>query len=131
MLIRHRAFWSDPRVFENSNNKATLTSNYQSGYSFPEQALATVTYTAVDNSGNINTCSFTVFIVDVEAPVLVCPRNVLVPNDPGQNFATVQWSVPRPTDNSGLSVNLTATANPGNIFNMVCSAYCHCLLSPP
>ncbi|MCK7539601.1 MAG: HYR domain-containing protein [Marinilabiliales bacterium] len=35
--------------------------------------LTTVTYTATDGSGNENTCSFTITILDVQDPVITCP----------------------------------------------------------
>eukprot|EP00048_Salpingoeca_helianthica_P005614 m.89588 g.89588 ORF g.89588 m.89588 type:complete len:1841 (-) comp13665_c1_seq2:33-5555(-) len=111
-----RAFWTEPKVFDNSNAQVALTSNFKSGAAFPVQTLSTVTYTAMDQSGNTLSCSFTVYVTDVEAPTLVCPRNVLVPNDPGQNYATVFWTEPQPFDNSGTRVNMTFTAVPGQQF---------------
>ncbi len=50
---------------------ASLTSDPASGSTFPKGAT-TVTATAVDNAGNSNTCSFTITVLDGEAPRVAC-----------------------------------------------------------
>ncbi|XP_063230514.1 sushi, von Willebrand factor type A, EGF and pentraxin domain-containing protein 1-like [Bacillus rossius redtenbacheri] len=39
--------------------------------------------------------------VDATPPELRCPGDIVVGNDPGEDHATVSWSVPNATDNSG------------------------------
>jgi len=48
---------------------------------FPE-GTTVVTYLALDNSGNANTCSNTVIVSDSESPVITCPADVTVDADP-------------------------------------------------
>ncbi|MGV8813730.1 MAG: immunoglobulin-like domain-containing protein [Gelidibacter sp.] len=49
----------------------------------------TVTYTIKDGAGNSASCSFKVTINDYDAPVVECPNDVVVNNDPGQCTAYV------------------------------------------
>ena len=55
----------------------TVTSTHNSGDIF-EVGTTTVTYTAIDNAGNITTCSFEVTVVDDELPTFVCPEDVTI-----------------------------------------------------
>jgi hypothetical protein len=50
---------------------ASLTADYPTNLVFPV-GTTTVTATAVDTAGNTNTCSFTVTVLDGEAPVASC-----------------------------------------------------------
>jgi len=64
-------------------------SSHASGDFFPV-GLTTVTYTAIDDAGNIAQCVFTVVVNDTEDPSVVgCPSDITVGNDPGQCSATV------------------------------------------
>ena len=54
--------WDEPTASDESGN-ASLSSDYRSGDSFDAGVSTTVTYTAVDNSGNEATCSFVITIV--------------------------------------------------------------------
>lgn len=71
--------WVEPT--ESDNCTATMTSNYASGDNFPV-GTTTVTYTAVDQSGNTAACSFMVtiqpspVIVSISSPVLMCGYNI-------------------------------------------------------
>jgi hypothetical protein len=56
-------------------------SSHQSGDFFPV-GTTTVTYTVVDQAGNQGSCSFTVTVNDTEAPVITCPANIVVSQDP-------------------------------------------------
>jgi len=47
---------------------------------------------ATDASGNKDSCSFTVEVKDTEKPVVICPANIVVPNDPGICGAVVNWN---------------------------------------
>ena len=53
--------WTPPTATDNSE-AVTLTSDYSPGDWFPI-GTTTVTYTAVDASGNTETCSFNVTVV--------------------------------------------------------------------
>ena len=52
----------------------------------------TVTCTATDSSGNIETCSFSVRVIDNEAPTVTCPANMLVVLPPGQCDVALNYS---------------------------------------
>lgn len=87
----------------------------------------TVTCTATDNSGNSDTCSFTITVVDTQAPTLTCPANVMATAAPGTCSSTVTYALATVTDN--CSSGLTVTCNPasGSTFNVgthtvICSA---------
>ena len=54
--------WDEPTASDESGNWS-FSSDYPSGYSFPAGDSTTVTYTAVDNNGNVATCSFVITIV--------------------------------------------------------------------
>lgn len=56
--------------------------------------LSQVMYTVVDSSGNVDSCSFTVLVDDNEAPIVICPANVVLSNDSGQCGALVSNIAP-------------------------------------
>jgi uncharacterized repeat protein (TIGR01451 family) len=59
-----------------------------------------VTCTATDAAGNTASCSFAVTVTDTEPPVVACPANLTVPNDPGQANAVVDYTMATATDNA-------------------------------
>ena len=86
-------------------NDFTGTPNASGNYNIGETV---VTYTVTDAEGNSDTASFTVTVVDNEAPVLTTPfTDITVNTDPGENFATIDnltpgfIAVPTFTDNDG------------------------------
>src|SRR5436853_5364813 len=48
-----------------------------SGTAFPV-GVTTVTNVATDASGNTSSCTFTVTVLDQQAPVITCPANITV-----------------------------------------------------
>lgn len=105
--------WTAPVASDNCS--ATISSTANSGDFFPV-GVTTVTLIASDPSGNSDTVSFTVTMVDTEAPVITnVPAGITQSNDIGQCGAIVTWPAPSALDNcSGLLV--TASANPGDFF---------------
>ena len=70
-----------------------------------------------DSLGNTSTCSFNVFISDIENPVLsACPANISVPTGLTNCSATVPWVVPTASDNCP-GVMVSGSRNPGTVFN--------------
>ncbi|HMX39105.1 MAG TPA: HYR domain-containing protein, partial [Saprospiraceae bacterium] len=55
----------------------SLVSGLASGSTFPV-GVTTVVWRAVDASGNVKTCAFTVTVSDVQAPMVMCPGNLTV-----------------------------------------------------
>ena len=71
----------------------------------------TVTLTVTDLSGNSSTCNATVTIIDNIAPVLTCPADILVSNDPGLCSASnVAIGVATASDNCPAFVTITNDA---------------------
>ncbi|MFH2047930.1 MAG: HYR domain-containing protein [bacterium] len=67
-----------------------LTGNPPSGSFFPPGST-TVLCQAVDGFGNDASCSFKVYVNDTIPPAITCPENIIVPNDPGQCGAVVEF----------------------------------------
>jgi gliding motility-associated-like protein len=78
----------------------------------------TVTFTATDNVGNINSCTFEITLKDQTSPVINdCPGDVTVNVDPLLSCgANVVWDAPTMVDN--CTANLIATKNPGSFFSV-------------
>jgi hypothetical protein len=86
-----------------STGKPTSTLYYRIGntaiaspYVFPVGTTRVVA-TAL-NAAGADSCSFTVTVKDVQAPVITCPANITRPNDPGLCGAVVTFSATA-TDN--------------------------------
>lgn len=77
--------WTPPTALDNCS--ATITSNFNSGDAFPV-GTTTVTYTAIDSSGNSDTASFNVTVTDTQAPIAQCPANITVSADSGMCSAS-------------------------------------------
>lgn len=87
-----------------------------SGSLFPV-GTTTVSYKAQDASGNASSCSFTVTVMDAEAPVITCPADISTPSAFGQTSVVVNYTMPSFTDNcSGAVMTQTAGIASGNVF---------------
>ena len=94
-----------------------LTGGLVSGSAFPK-GVTTNSYTVTDASGNTATCSFTVTVNDVTAPVITCPSNIVQSNDAGLCSAVVNYSTPVGTDNcSGATTVMTFGLPTGSTFS--------------
>jgi hypothetical protein len=112
-------FYDLPLVSDNCGEPVLqLFSGYESG-TFFNIGITTVTYRAIDASGNSTECSFTVTVLegeDTEAPVFSdCPEDITVFNDEGQCGAFVSWTAPTATDNSGFA-SLFSDFQSGSLF---------------
>ncbi len=73
-------------------------------------------------------CSFTVTVVDTEAPVLTCQANIVRGNDTSQCGATVSYGAPTVTDNCGSGVGkvicspASGSSFPVGTTTLTCSA---------
>ncbi len=107
--------WSPPVVTDNCA-VTSFNSNHKSGDIFPI-GITTVTYTAIDEGGNIANCSFDITVEDQDAPVINnCPADLLIASfDPGENLATVNWTEPLPIDNCAIT-SFTISHQPGSKF---------------
>lgn len=93
-----------------------LTEGLSNGSVFPV-GTTTQAYTATDAAGNTTTCSFTITVIDTEAPALTCPSNITESVAAGVASAIVTFSDPTGTDNCpGITVTQTAGLSSGADF---------------
>ncbi|XP_072024993.1 hyalin-like [Amphiura filiformis] len=113
--------WSMPSVSDNSGGESIilqLTEGQQPGSDFVI-GNHSVTYLATDEAGNQNSCTFIVLVVDLEQPAISCPDNIEEMARYGQNVASISWSMPSVSDNSGgesIILQLTEGQEPGSDF---------------
>ncbi|XP_077981778.1 hyalin-like [Glandiceps talaboti] len=107
--------WGLPNATDNAGN-VTATGSHDPGDDFGI-GISVVQYTAVDTSGNIGTCQFTVTITDTEEPVITCPADIDATPDQGMSTASMTWGVPNATDNAG-NVTVTGSHDPGDDFGI-------------
>ncbi|MCB9224919.1 MAG: HYR domain-containing protein, partial [Crocinitomicaceae bacterium] len=89
----------------------------QASGTFFSIGTTTQTYQVIDASGNSAQCSFNVTVNDTENPIISCPANITVSNDPGVCGATINYVTPVGADNCPGSVtNLTAGMPSGSLF---------------
>lgn len=108
----------DAPVTNDSCNIATViqTAGLASGATFPEGETI-ITYEVTDLAGNSATCSFTITVVDEEAPEITCPGDILVNIPDGECEAIVTYAMPVATDNCTLSdLSLTSGLASGESF---------------
>lgn len=86
---------------------ATVSCMPASGLAFAV-GTTTVTCTATDTAGLMTTCTFTITVADAEAPAIVCPANISIPNTPGMCTGVATFTA-------------TATDNCPGIGLIVCS----------
>ena len=73
-----------------------------SGSNFPKGSTV-VTWRAMDGTGNMKTCSFTVTVTDNIAPVATCPQNISVTAQSGQCSTVATYANATATDNCAIS----------------------------
>ncbi|HEX2901057.1 MAG TPA: HYR domain-containing protein, partial [Bacteroidia bacterium] len=99
-----------------SGATTTQIAGLASGASFPV-GTTTNTFRVTDASGNTATCSFTVTVVDNQAPVITCPANISVNATTGLCAAAVTFTAPNGTDNcSGATTTQIAGLASGSSF---------------
>ncbi len=74
-----------------------------SGTHFPK-GTTIVTVTATDTSGNQNASSFTVTVIDTQAPTLLLPANIIVSTEPGLCDAAVNFAATASDNCPGVTV---------------------------
>ncbi|XP_070537263.1 hyalin-like [Ptychodera flava] len=107
--------WSQPNATDNSGS-VNVTSNYQQGSNFVIGSTV-VYYNASDPYGNVDSCLFTVTVIDDEPPTILCPDNIDVDPEPGEATVVVNWTQPNATDNSGY-VTVTSDYQSGTEFSI-------------
>ncbi len=92
-----------------------ITEGLASGSEFPV-GTTTVTYTVTDINGNVSTETFTVTVIDNEAPEVTCPTNITASTETGEAYAIVNFENATATDNCEVSVEQTAGPVSGSQF---------------
>ena len=105
--------YSTPTATDNCNvNSVSLTGGPASGSTFP-LGTTTISYMAMDATGNFAVCSFDIVVSDAEAPTMVCGGNITTGTDSLLCTAVVTFSAPAATDNCS-SVTVTQTGGPAS-----------------
>ena len=104
--------WTPPTATDPSGTPPTITSTHQPGDTFPV-GMTTVTYTATDDHGAQDTCTFDVTVTNTEPPIV----DILVPAEDavyhvGEEIPA-QWTA---TSIAGLRT-VRATADPGHLLD--------------
>ena len=107
--------FNSPVGTDNCFATTTRTVGMASGSTFPIGST-TQTYVVTDASGATATCSFTITVVDNEAPAITCPGNITVNNTPGLCEAVVTFNAPVGTDNCSATTAQTAGMPSGSTF---------------
>ncbi|XP_072177721.1 hyalin-like [Diadema setosum] len=111
--------WTLPEASDNSGNVNVIRDTNGTISDIFPIGISRVWYTAMDDAGNTNNCSFAVTINDNERPNIICPEDYVGTNDPGLGSAEVTWSMPRVWDNSGeVTVTLEGPATNGTNFTI-------------
>ena len=94
----------------------TQTAGPLSGTEFPVGVTA-VTFEAIDDSGNSSTCSFNVTVTEEGPPLISCPEDIQVENDPDACSALVNYDLPTASDDCGdVSLTLISGFAPNESF---------------
>ncbi|MDX6443631.1 MAG: hypothetical protein QOH71_705 [Blastocatellia bacterium] len=80
------------------------------------KGTTTITWTAMDNSGNQSSCTQTVTVNDAEKPVITCPDSITAGNDAGECSATINPGTATASDNCGTAT-VTSQRSDGQALN--------------
>jgi large repetitive protein len=104
--------WAEPAIADNC--AVTVTATHLSGSEFPI-GTTEVIYTAVDASGNQQTCAFSILVEDTTAPFFATRVNdIEVSSSTSACGNEVEWSAPVVDDCSEISV--TSSHHSGDFF---------------
>ncbi len=98
-----------------SNTVIEQTGGLESGAVFPI-GTTTNTFVATDAAGNTAMCNFDVTVIDEEAPLLVCPTNLEVQNDPSVCGAIVEYEINTVENCPNETITLLQGLPSGSLF---------------
>ena len=101
-----------------SNDNCTVTSVTNDAPATFTLGTTIVTWTVTDASGNVNTDTQNVTVIDDIDPLIIgLPTDITVNNDVGNCSAIVSWTAPTTTDNcAGSSISQISGITNGNAF---------------
>lgn len=110
------ANWDTPTVTDNCDTDISLSSSpYSSGDALPVGS-SVVIYSAVDDIGNVATCSFSVTVVENTPPQIAgCPNSIFILLPITKCDTMVVWTEPTASDNCGVA-NFESDFAPGDVF---------------
>ncbi|KAJ8041572.1 Hyalin [Holothuria leucospilota] len=114
------AIWQEPTASDISGT-AMLQSRSNIPNSFFQVGMTTVTYTFVDASRNVATCTFVITVTpeDTVPPTISnCPDDIVVTVELGQMGTTVSWEEPTATDISGFAMLSSRSRPPNDFFSL-------------
>ncbi|TVR87105.1 MAG: HYR domain-containing protein, partial [Saprospirales bacterium] len=82
-------------VFNDFTNTNDASADYPVGTTI-------ITYYVLDINGGIDSCQFTVEVVDSLAPEIICPNDIVMDSDPDSCSAEVMVPLPAVSDNCGV-----------------------------
>lgn len=108
---------SDPGVQAAINNNSPYD---QTAFSVPQTSfpvgVTTITYVATDQSNNSSSCSFTVTILDTEAPTAICPPNQVIQTVCAQGAVPDYRGLITATDNCEANLIVSQVPAPGTLL---------------
>src|SRR5262249_12463512 len=102
--------------FVSTNSNVVITCTPPSGATF-RVGTSTVSCRGRDGSGHTDTCTFTVTVLDLEAPFLSCPTNLVVVAAMGSNPAVVNYPI-TVIDNCYKEARIVCTPPSGSPFHI-------------
>lgn len=111
------ATWTTPTAIDNCDTDVQIASSspFSSGDLFP-LGTTEITYFAVDDAGNIDSCKFNVTVSDVDPPVFVnCPSDMTIAAGIGCDTVAT-WVEPTITDNCDDDVTVVVSPALGTAF---------------
>ncbi len=110
--------FEEPTGTDDCSEEVTVTriEGLESGEQFPI-GVTTQKYSITDDYENETICEFTITVLDTQDPVIVCPENIEIKNDPGECGAVVNYKIEDPSDNCpGVEMKQTAGLASGEFF---------------
>lgn len=90
------------------------TTGLPSGSLFPA-GITTNTFEVTDSAGNVNSCSFSVIVADIDFPVITCIPDTIIVNQTGVNGAIFNYPVLF-SDNCSATLTQTSGLSSGSFF---------------
>ncbi len=113
MNCRQIATWNDPLPVDNCTIQTLTPPAQMQGDSF-DLGFTTLTYSAMDESMNVGTCDFVIWVRDTFAPVINCPNDTVLTSMSGCGMI-VNWDIDPAFDNCMIQ-DFSGTQNPGDQF---------------
>lgn len=118
--------YNAPAVSDNCPNVGVPICAPPSGSNFPK-GTTTVTCVVKDAANNQSACSFTVTVIDTQAPTIVCPGNIIANTvNAGDASVAITFAAPTAADNCpGVSVACVPPSGsffPRGTTNVTCTA---------